>query len=38
MSSRKVVQAPDVRRGVPGNRRPHQARGIWEWLLGEYWG
>ena len=36
MSSRKVMGAPDVRHGVPGNRRkPHQARGFWEWLFGE---
>jgi len=36
MSSRKVMQAPDVRRSVSGNlRRPQQTRGFWEWLFGE---
>ena len=39
MSSRKVVQAPDVRRSVSGhNRRPQQTRGVWDWILGEVWG
>lgn len=39
MSSRKVMQAPTLRRTVPGDRRrQQQTRGIWEWLFGEYWG
>lgn len=38
MSSRKVMQAPNVRRNVPGNRRPQPTRGFWEWLFGEVWG
>lgn len=39
MSSRKVVQTPNVRRGAPLNgRRPQQVRGFWEWLLGEVYG
>jgi len=38
MSSRKVMQAPNVRRGIPTNRGAvPQVRGFWEWLIGTYW-
>ena len=39
MSSRKVMQAPAVRQGVPGNSRPAQpVRGFWDWILGTVYG
>lgn len=38
MSNRKVMKAPDVRRGVPVSRRANpQVRGFWDWLIGGYW-
>lgn len=33
MSSRKIMQAPEVTHGPRSNNRPQQ-RGFWDWLLG----